>query len=52
MKASPAIQLIMKAAANASVRKVLNLNPWAGGIEIKKKLTMKLPRHSASTKTL
>lgn len=49
MKISPATQLIMKAIANTSFRKVLNLNPWVCGGEIKKKITIKIKRDAAIT---
>jgi len=41
MKISPAIQLIMKAAANVSVRRVFNLDPRQPRLEIKHKFPIK-----------
>jgi hypothetical protein len=53
MKISPALQLIMKAAANAAARRALNLNhflnlnPQAGGAGIKNKLKIRIKTDSA-----
>jgi hypothetical protein len=49
MKLSPAIQLVMKAAANATARRALKLNPPANGEEIKNKITIKIKRNAASS---
>jgi hypothetical protein len=53
MKLSPAIQLVMKAAANATARKALNLNlllnPPTNGAEIKDKITIKIKKSPASS---
>jgi hypothetical protein len=50
MKLSPAIQLVMKAAANATARKALNLNPPASRGEIKNKINLKIKKIPAGSR--
>lgn len=52
MKIAPAIQLVMKAAVNATARKVMNLSPWACGAEIQKKYKIRIKKATASTNSL
>jgi len=53
MKITPALQLLMKATANASARRIFNLNlplhlnPWGPGAGFKKKPTPKLKTASS-----
>ena len=55
MKIPPALQLVMKAAANASARRAFNLNlfpnlnPQLGGDEIKNKIKIRIKRDSTSS---
>ncbi len=48
MKISPALQLVMKAVASATTRKILNLNPWPFEAEIEKKMRAKIKKAAAN----